>query len=213
MDRGTKNKKRVRYLPLIILIVGITSILLYIEYTFLTTGNQVQAYRTADVLISQVENILSNNERKTDTLTEALKENYITKAKAVAYIVDHVPETENNLAELKRIAELMSIDEIHIFDDTGRIYSGTVTIYYGYSFESGEQMAFFTPMLDDRSLSMCQDVTPNTAENKSMMYAICWNDSGNKMIQIGIEPLRLLDELPMIFLRSSPDCRHMKALK
>jgi diguanylate cyclase (GGDEF)-like protein len=42
---------------------------------------------------------------------------------------------------------------------------------------------------------MCQDVTPNTAEGKSMMYAITWNESGDKMIQIGIEPLRLLEEL------------------
>ena len=27
----------------------------------------------------------------------------------------------------------MSIDEIHIFDESGTIYGGTVPVYYGYS--------------------------------------------------------------------------------
>ncbi|MBR5359612.1 MAG: response regulator, partial [Lachnospiraceae bacterium] len=46
----------------------------------------------------------------------------------------------------------------------------------------------------DKKLSMCQDVTPNTAESTPMMYAICWNDSGTRMIQAGIEPKRLVEE-------------------
>lgn len=56
-------------------------------------------------------------------------------------------------------------------------------------------MAYFKPMLSDQSLTMCQDVTPNTAEGKEMMYAICWNESGTKMVQVGILPVRLLQEL------------------
>ncbi len=89
----------------------------------------------------------------------------------------------------------MSIDEIHLFTEKGEIYSGTVPIYYGYTFDSGDQMAYFKPMLQDKKLSLCQDVTPNTAENKPMMYAICWNDSGTRMIQVGIEPKRLIEEM------------------
>ena len=55
-------------------------------------------------------------------------------------------------------------------------------------------MAYFKPMLKDKKLTMCQDVTPNTSEAKEMMYAITWNEAGNKMIQVGIEPKRLLNE-------------------
>ena len=47
----------------------------------------------------------------------------------------------------------------------------------------------------DKNLTMCQDVTPNTSEGRSMMYAITWNNSGTKMIQVGIEPKRLIDEM------------------
>ena len=89
----------------------------------------------------------------------------------------------------------MSIDEIHLFDKSGTVYSGTVSKYYGYNFDSGEQIAYFKPMLEDKSLAMCQDVTPNTSEGKKMMYAITWNEAGNRMVQVGIEPVRLLKEV------------------
>ena len=56
-------------------------------------------------------------------------------------------------------------------------------------------MEYFKPMLTDKKLTMCQDVTPNTSEAKEMMYAITWNEAGNKMIQVGIEPKRLLNEV------------------
>lgn len=190
----TKSKK-ISILFLVIAIAFSIALLLGIAYVVLTNSAREQAYRTAAVLADQVESILENNEQKEAALIASLKENYIAKAKAVAYIIDKIPETETNIAEQIRIAKLLSIDEIHIFDETGTIYAGTVPVYYGYSFDSGEQMAFFKPMLENKALSMCQDVTPNTAEGKSMMYAICWDDLGSKMIQIGIEPVRLIEEL------------------
>jgi diguanylate cyclase (GGDEF)-like protein len=50
-------------------------------------------------------------------------------------------------------------------------------------------------MLLSKERTMCQDVTPNTAEGKNMMYAITWNEAGDKMVQVGVEPLRLMDTL------------------
>lgn len=195
MDTKQKDGQLKRNLFLILVIAFSIVLLLGIAYVVLTTSAREQAYRTASVLADQIESILKTNKQKEASLVEALKENYIAKAKAVAYIIDKNPEIEASIAEQIRVAKLMAIDEIHIFDETGTIVSGTVPIYYGFSFDSGEQMAFFKPMLENKALSMCQDVTPNTAEGKSMMYAICWNDSGSKMIQIGIEPVRLLEEL------------------
>ena len=170
-------------------------VMLAVFYTVLIRAKRDQAFQTADLLIIQIENVIRGNERKEESLTESLKESYISKAKAVAYIIDSKPETEYDVEELDRIAKLMSIDEIHLFTPEGEIYSGTVPKYYGYTFDSGEQMAYFKPMLEDKTLSMCQDVTPNTAESKPMMYAICWNDSGSRIIQVGIEPKRLIEEM------------------
>ena len=107
----------------------------------------------------------------------------------------YVNEAEQNAEELKKIAKLIAVDEIHLFDPTGKIYSGTIPEYYGHTFDSGDQMEYFKPMLKDKTLTMCQDVTPNTSEGKQMMYAITWNEAGTRMVQVGIEPVRLLDEL------------------
>ena len=193
-DHTARDNRRA-FRILIFLVLSIIFLLMCIEYIILTGSDRDKAYQTADMMISQIENIMENNDTRTDNLIASLKESYITKAKAVAYILDHVSDADTDIEELKKIADLMSIDEIHIFNKKGMIYAGTVPEYYHYSFDSGEQMAYFKPMLKNRDLAMCQDVTPNTAEGKSMMYAICWNEPGDKMIQIGIEPVRLLNEL------------------
>ena len=55
------------------------------------------------------------------TSIESLKDDYIVRAKAVSYIVDAKPQVENDVEELQKIAKLMSVDEIHLFDETGCI--------------------------------------------------------------------------------------------
>ncbi len=192
--RKIQINKPNRFLLLIVTVI-IILLLMGIEYFVQVVNNREQSYRTAEVLITQVKGVLENNERKEQTLIDSLKEDYVTRARAVSYILDRNPWIEDDVEELKRVAELISVDEIHLFNEDGEIYGGTVPKYYGYSFDSGEQMSYFRPMLTDRTLSMCQDVTPNTAEAKDMMYAICWNDSGKRMTQVGIEPLRLIEEL------------------
>ncbi|MCR5177620.1 MAG: response regulator [Lachnospiraceae bacterium] len=190
-----KNGRLIIFIRMTAIISIVILVMLAVFYTILSRNKQDQAFQTSDLLINQIENVILANERKERSLTESLKENYISKAKAVAYIVDTNPETEYDVEELNRVAKLMSIDEIHLFTPEGEIYSGTVPKYFGFTFDSGEQMAYFKPMLTDKTLSMCQDVTPNTAESKPMMYAICWNDGGTRIIQVGIEPKRLIEEL------------------
>ncbi|MDY4546323.1 MAG: hypothetical protein SO454_05430, partial [Candidatus Choladocola sp.] len=96
---------------------------------------------------------------------------------------------------LIQVIIIATVEISDLFDEHGYIYSGSVPKYFGYNFYSGEQMGYFKPMLENKSLTMCQDVTPNTSEAKEMMYAITWNEDGTKMIQVGIEPKRLLDEI------------------
>ena len=120
----------------------------------------------SEVLLDRVVNVIEKNEQDEKDMIASLKEDYIVRAKAVAYIINANPEAEKDVDELKKIAKLMAVDEIHLLDATGKIYSGTIPEYYGYSFDSGEQMEYFKPMLEDKTLTMCQDVTPNTSEGK-----------------------------------------------
>lgn len=190
-----RNTKEVRIGKIVIMLVFIVFLLVFFTYMVLIYNNKRNARKTCEVMLNQMCSILDKNQSAQDTLLESLKEEYTIRAKTVAYMLEHHPEAEYDVEELCKIAELMSIDEIHLFDETGTIYSGTLPDYYGYSLDSGEQIAYFKPMLEDKSLSMCQDVMPNTAESKSMMYAITWDSTGEKMVQVGIEPTRLLAEL------------------
>ena len=121
----------------------------------------------------------------------------------------------DNIEELKRIAEVMEVDEIHIFDDTGRIYAGTHPEYYDYTFDSGEQMMFFKPMLEDKSLKLVQEITPNTAEAKMMQYSALWSSNKEFIVQVGMEPVNVMkatqkNELSYLFslFRVNPDAEY-----
>ena len=175
--------------------VSVIVVALILEAGILKYVNDANAYRLSKVLLDRVVTVLNKNDQSEEELIESLKDDYIVRAKAVSYIVDAKPQVENDVEELQKIAKLMSVDEIHLFDETGCITSGSVPKYFGYSFDSGIQMSYFKPMLTDKSLTMCQDVTPNTSEGKAMMYAITWNEAGTMMVQVGLKPQRLLDEL------------------
>lgn len=191
-----KNKSKEIKFGRAVIIVSIAVILLMVfTYFVLIYNNQNSSKKTGEVMINQVSGVLEKNRSAEETLLASLKEDYIIRANTVSYILEHSSGAENNIHELNKIAELMGIDEIHIFNETGTIYAGTIPKYYGLTFDSGEQVGYFKPMLEDKTLSMCQDITPNTAEGRRMMYAIVWDSLGEKMIQVGIEPLRLLNEL------------------
>lgn len=180
---------------ILVLSITIVAIALILETCILRYVNEKNAQTTSNVLLDRVIAVLDKNESSEERFVKSLKDDYIVRAKAISYIVDAKPEVEYDIDELQKIASLMSVDEIHFIDETGTIYSGSIPKYFGYSFDSGEQMAFFKQMLNNYDLTLCQDVTPNTAEAKEMMYAITWNESKTHMVQVGITPKRLLKEL------------------
>lgn len=180
---------------ILVLSITIVAIALILETCILRYVNEKNAQTTSNVLLDRVIAVINKNESSEKQFVKSLKDDYIVRAKAISYIVDAKPEVEYDIDELQKIASLMSVDEIHLIDDTGTIYSGSIPKYFGYSFDSGEQMAFFKQMLNNYDLTLCQDVTPNTAEAKEMMYAITWNESKTHMVQVGITPKRLLKEL------------------
>lgn len=161
-------------------------------------------YSNAELRINQVMEILEQNDAEIEKLNENLREDYFIRARAAAYMIQNHPEVVGDLEETRKIASLLQVDELHLFDTEGRLFAGSEPKYFDYTFESGEQMEFFLPMLADPALQLCQEVTPNTAENKLMQYIAVWREDQQGIVQIGMEPIRLLEameknELPHIF--------------
>ncbi len=180
-------------------VIGVVSLfmvlLLVLQGMMQLYSSRKHFYQSADISINQIEEILIRSDEGERNLRESLKDDYIIRAQACSYIIENCNISENNVQELKKIAELLEVDEIHLFDTNGFIYSGTIPKYYGYNFDSGEQMSFFKPMLSDYNLSLCQDITPNTAEGKLMMYALVWREDRKGLVQIGLTPTRLLEQI------------------
>lgn len=181
-----------------------------ISYYFQIKSSQETATANSVLRIGQIKQILDNNQQEIDKLKENLREDYFIRAKAVAYIVQNRPDIINSQWELKKITALLQVDEIHLFNKEGTLYAGTEPEYYNYTFNSGEQMQFFLPMLEDKELELCQDIRPNTAEAKLMQYAAVWKEDKSEIVQIGMEPVRLLEamkknELSHIFTMVTAD--------
>lgn len=187
MDKVKRN------IALIHSVIFATFILFVAGVFFLQlTANKRNAETACSMILDQLEDVIIDNDRNVSTLMDTLKDEYTLRAVMLADILECRSETDLTSEDYKKLAEEISVDELHIFDDTGTIIAGSNPEYYGYNFDSGEQISFFKPMLEDKSLTMCQDIVPNTAAGKPMMYAMVWNESRTEMIQIGIAPQRLL---------------------
>ena len=175
-------------------VVLIFLLLLILEAFLQYAHNLDVSYEATDVLVTNIQEILVKNEESIATLSDTLKEEYRNRVQSTAYAL-YLAGKSFSVADFQAMAQAMFFDEIHIFDRAGQIVNGNLPKYWGMTLDSGEQMAFFKPILQDYDLVLCQDVTPNTAEGKSMMYAMCWLPDHLHLVQIGITPQRLLAEI------------------
>ncbi|MEF9972694.1 MAG: diguanylate cyclase [Clostridia bacterium] len=192
---GGWHIKRIITKRLILVIVASMVLIALISSYFQIKAAQETAATNSLLRIGQIRQILRNNDEEITKLKENLREDYFIRAKAAAYIVQANPEMAKDLGALRKIAELLQVDELHLYDKAGRLYSGTEPKHYNCTFHSGEQMEFFLPMLDDYDLQLCQDIMPNTAEQKLMQYTAVWRQDLRGIVQIGMEPVRLLEAM------------------
>lgn len=185
-------RKRVRnYLYLSSVISIAVLLLLFVAIQIIMARHQ--AVTDADIMFEQIEQMLEDNEKNLRRTTADFKNTTLQRADTIAYIIDHDENIVNrsdidlSVIQLQNIARLTGVDEIHLFDDNGLLFLSTVPRYINnYTLDSGEQISFFRPMLDDPTERLCQDIMPNTADGKEMMYAAVW--SNEYIVQVGITP-------------------------
>lgn len=164
-----------------------------LNYVTQALAAQKDMYLTSKELFWQIARILEQNQAELEQVKKEFRDTCLLRAESAAYIIQNNPEIIKQPDEIKKVANLLDVDELHIFNEKGEIYAGTESKYWGYSFDSGEQMQFFLPMLGDKNMELCQEITPNTAEGKMMQYAAVWQENGQNIIQIGMEPSRVME--------------------
>lgn len=186
-------KTKVRRLVIILVVVAL-SLFLILNHFLQVYALERDMVRSSENLFSQISQVIDENQTELNAVKEDLRATCILRARAAAHILQKEKSQIRNLNEMNEIASLLEVDEIHIFDPEGTLYAGTEPKYYGYTFHSGNQMSFFLPMLEDKTLSLCQEVIPNTAEYKMMQYAACWMEDGSSIVQIGLDPARVVEQ-------------------
>lgn len=194
MNHKVKDANIEKTVTVVLIVVSIV-LMLHLQLFIQLYQHKRDVKRSSDILLNQVIEKIVSNDISEIILAADLRAEYIIRANIVSYIIENNPALENNIDELLRICRILSIDEIHFFNKEGEIYGGTIPAYYGMSFDSGEQIGYFKPMLNSVGMSMCQDPTPNTAEGRSMIYAIVWKRDGSSMVQIGVTPFRFFNEI------------------
>ena len=140
-----------------IIVILILVIMLYVQLI----NEQRRAYDSATRTFLQIEHLLEENQKELKEVRKEYRETCLHHAETIARIIESNYTVLEDIEELQEIAQIVEVDEIHIFDKTGRIFTGTHPKYYNYTFDSGEQIGFFKPMLEDKTLKLIQDITPN----------------------------------------------------
>ena len=192
MKKKEKTLQRilVNYLGRITLIVMI--VILFLSLIIQTLNSVATGKKEAERIFEQMSRILDRNAEDLSKNVEEYSLSCINNAKTIAYIIQYHEEVLDSVEELKKIAGYTGVDEIHIFNKEGVIVNGTHPEYYGYSFDSGEQMQFFKPMLKDKSLELVQEIMPNTAEGKLVQYSALWSEDGEFIVEIGMYPISIM---------------------
>lgn len=166
----------------------ITLLIIFFLVIIVTFFNCITAKKeanyTAQTTFYHIEQILNENQKYLNKQKKEYRQTCIDNAQAVAYSLQENPDALYNIDELKKIAQYVEVDEIHIFNKQGVIISGTHPEYYGYSFDSGKQLSFFKPLLSNQNLQLTQKIMENTASHIKMQYSALWSENKEFIVQV-----------------------------
>mgnify|MGYP002540713878 CR=1 FL=1 len=85
---------------IVFLALGLILMALVIQMAILNWINNKNTAKMSEVLLDRVVNVIEKNEDDEKNMITSLKEDYIVRAKAVAYIINAKPEAETDVDEL-----------------------------------------------------------------------------------------------------------------
>lgn len=172
--------------------IFLVAILVFIMQMAVSNNN---GGKTCDARLADAVLMLEESKVTISELSAELDEEYISKANAFAEMIKLNPELINDAEELERIRELLGVDELHVTDENGVIYWGTIPDYFGFDFSTSEQTKPFLPILEDDTLEIAQEPQLNGAEAKLFQYISVPRRDSKGIVQIGMSPTRLTDAL------------------
>lgn len=170
-------------------------VILFINFLFNLNLLESQQYDTFDTKMEQMMHTLENNQMELNLLKESLDEDYLTRAKAAAYVLDRQKDVSMDVEQMQYLADLLNVDELHIIDENGIIVSASVSKYIGIDMADDKQTRPFLELLGhgDEDAYLIQEAQPNAAEKKIMQYVGVARKSQVGVVQVGFTPTRQME--------------------
>ena len=169
--------------------------ILFINFLFSLHTLKTQQFESFNIKTEQVIHTLENNQAELEIMNKNLDEDYLTRAKAAAYVFERQKEIKMNVKEMQYLAKLLNVDELHLIDGNGIIIAASVSKYVGFDMACHKQTRAFMEILesDDEDAYLIQEAQPNAAENKIMKYIGVARKDQKGVVQVGFKPTRQLE--------------------
>lgn len=103
--------------------------------------------------LEQIEEKIKKNQTETDTLVAQLKDDSLSKAKALSIMILESPSILKDVESLEETRIALGLDEINISDENGNIIAST-SAYAANASDSGNHIPDFLPAIQNKSFSM-----------------------------------------------------------
>ena len=170
-------------------------LILFINGLFNSHTMRNQQYKTFQAKIDQMIHTLENNRMELALLNENLDADYLTRARAAAYVMDRQEDVLMDVSKMQYLADLLNVDELHVIDENGFIAYGSVSQYVGIDMADHEQTRAFLALLDsdEEDAYLIQEPQPNAAEARMMQYVGVARQGRKGVVQVGFEPKRQME--------------------
>lgn len=156
---------------------------------------EIQQFNSFQAKIEQVIHTVDNNRRELELLKRNLDEDYLTRARAAAYVVDRQEDVSMDVSKMQYLAQLLDVDELHVIDENGIIVSASVSEYVGFDMSEHEQTRPFLSLLesDNEDAYLIQEPQPNAAEGIIRQYVGVARKGQKGIVQVGFQPKRQME--------------------
>lgn len=109
-----------------ILVIILMAVMVFISQWTISLSDLTE---TAEMRISDAKERIEQSETDVDALTEQLNEEFLSKARAFAQMVQLNPAFLDDNGKLLEICATLNVDELHVTDEKGIIQWSTVPEY------------------------------------------------------------------------------------
>lgn len=182
-------------IPVVILLIAVITALSGMSFYFTKELIENNMSQLTQSKLDETRSIISNKLEAISAKKQEIKKQNLDKARLIASVINHNPETVENVVSLFNMAASLGVDEIHITDENGVVKWTTAKSFFNMDYKSVESMKPFLEGLKDANFGLAQDPTIRSFDNVLFQYAGVGRRDKPGIVQIGISPKNLQSEL------------------